>query len=113
MGSLKKKFGKRLKELRKSKGLIQEKLAELISIEPPNISKIESGTHFPLPENIEKIAQVLNISVKDLFDFEHFDENAILLEKIITFLKKAETRDLEFVYKIIMNLESYKQNKKK
>ena len=78
MTSLKRKFGKRLKELRKSKGLIQEQLAELINIEPPNISRIESGTHFPQPENIEKIAQVLNISVKELFDFEHFDEKTIL-----------------------------------
>lgn len=112
MTSLKRKFGKRLKELRKSKGLIQEQLAELVNIEPPNISKIESGTHFPQPENIEKIAQVLNISVKELFDFEHFDEKTILLNKINAFLNGAEVRDLEFFYKIITGMQTYKQAKK-
>ena len=44
-----------IKELRKLKGLTQEQIAELINIEPPNISKIESGTHFPQPENIDPI----------------------------------------------------------
>ncbi len=44
MSSLKEKFGKRIKELRKAKGFTQEEIAELVNIEPPNISKIESGT---------------------------------------------------------------------
>ena len=34
MLSLKQKFGKRVKELRKSKGITQEQIAELINIEP-------------------------------------------------------------------------------
>ena len=113
MSSLRKKFGKRIKELRKLKGLTQEQIAELINIEPPNISKIESGTHFPQPENIEKIAKVLELNIKELFDFEHFNEKPILLGKINAFLNNAEIRDLEFIYKLIISLESYKQYKKR
>ncbi len=112
MSSLKEKFGKRIKELRKAKGYTQEEIAELVNIEPPNISKIESGTHFPQPENLEKFAHSLNVSIKDLFDFEHFDTKTILLNKINNFLNETETRDLEFIYKIITSLETYKQAKK-
>ena len=71
MSAFKKQFGKRIKEIRKNKGLTQEQIAEKIGIEPPNVSKLESGMHFPLPENIEKIAKALNVDVKELFDFEH------------------------------------------
>ena len=39
MSSLKDKFGKRVKEIRKGKGITQEQLAESVNIEPPNISK--------------------------------------------------------------------------
>ena len=31
----------RVREIRKSKGLTQEQIAELINIEPPNVSKME------------------------------------------------------------------------
>ena len=110
MTSFKEKFGKRVREIRKQKGFTQEQIAEKIGIEPPNISKLENGAHFPLPENIEKLAKALNVDAKDLFDFEHFDEKAILNKKIKTFLDNAEKKDLEFLYKTIINLGQYKNN---
>ena len=54
MKNLKEKFGKRMKEMRKAKKLTQEHLAELVGIEPQNLSKIECGMHFPQPDKIEK-----------------------------------------------------------
>jgi len=109
MSNLKKKFGKRVKELRKSRGYTQEKVAELINLEPPNISKMESGTHFPLPENIEKLANALNVEVKDLFDYEHFQLKHTLVSKINDFLDAAELKDVEFVYKFTTGLKQYKK----
>ncbi len=52
------------------------------------------------------------MSIKDLFDFEHIDNKTILLNKINAFLNETETRDLEFIYKMITGLETYKQAKK-
>ena len=63
MDSFKKKFGKRVKELRKKEGLTQEQVAEIVNIEPPNISKMENGLHFPQPENIEKLSKALSIEI--------------------------------------------------
>ena len=86
MKSLKYKFGKRVRELRKSRGITQEQIAELINIEPPNVSKMENGMHFPQPDKIEKIAKALNVEIYDLFDFEHHNDRIELLNKISIFI---------------------------
>ena len=108
MAHLKSKFGQRVKELRKSKGLTQEQLAELINIEPPNVSKMESGLHFPQPEKIEKIANALGMDIKDLFDFEHFQKKEDLIHYINQTIKDFDLKTIELVYKFIYNLKLYK-----
>ena len=110
MTSFKEKFGKRIREIRKEKGFTQEQIAEKIGIEPPNISKLENGAHFPLPENIEKLAKALNVDIKDLFDFGHFDEKTLLAKKIKEFIANADKKDIEFLYKTTINLSQYKNN---
>ena len=50
----KKLLGKRIKELRKYRNFTQEKLAELIDIEPCSLSAIEIGRHFPLYRHSKK-----------------------------------------------------------
>lgn len=108
MSSLKIKFGKRVRELRRSKGITQEQMAETINIEPPNISKMENGLHFPQPDKIEKIANALDVSVQDLFDFEHIKKKQELIKYIESTIKNLDTKDLEFIYKFIYNLKLYK-----
>ena len=108
MTSLKQKFGKRVRELRKSKGLTQEQIAEIINIEPPNVSKMENGLHFPQPDKIEKIAKALNVDVHELFDFEHIQKKQDLVKYIKASLDNFDTKTLELVYKFIYNLKLYK-----
>lgn len=108
MSSLKIKFGKRVRELRRSKGITQEQMAEIINIEPPNVSKMENGLHFPQPDKIEKIANALEVSVQDLFDFEHIKKKQELIKYIESTIKNLDTKDLEFIYKFIYNLKLYK-----
>ena len=64
-------LGKRFREIRKSFGYTQEKMAEIAGIEPQSISKIESGKNFPLLSNLEKIAVKLNIELEEFFNYEH------------------------------------------
>lgn len=52
MTDIKELTGKRIKELRLKKGLKQSELAELVSLEPRSISRIESGHHFPKDEHL-------------------------------------------------------------
>lgn len=107
MDSLKNKFGKRIKELRKAMGYTQEELAERIGIEPTNLSKIENGLHFPQSEKLEKLARLFNIKIMELFNFEHFQNKESLLKEIESFLESADIKQVEFVYKFIKNLENY------
>ncbi len=108
MNNLKVKFGKRLKELRKSCKMTQEELAELVSIEPPNLSKIECGTHFPQPEKIEKIASSLGVSISDLFEFEHLKDKQFLIKEIISNLNDFEPQKVALVHKFVTDIKQYK-----
>ncbi|MBR9861575.1 helix-turn-helix transcriptional regulator [bacterium] len=63
-----KKFGKRLKELRISKGYTQEKLAFSIGIEISQISRIERGVSNPSISTIKAVAEQLSLSLPELFE---------------------------------------------
>ncbi len=64
------KLGKRIREIRKNNGLTQERLAELTELDRTTISRIESGLQQTEIYHVYRIAHVLNIKIKDLFDFD-------------------------------------------
>jgi transcriptional regulator with XRE-family HTH domain len=69
MGKLKANFGQRLQALRLNAGITQAQLAEKTGLTVESISNMERGLFGPKFENLEKIAAVLKVPVKDLFDF--------------------------------------------
>lgn len=108
MAALSKLVGKRIKQIRESKNIKQNKLAELINVEPTNMSKIEKGVHLPKEETINKLTNALGCSVKDLFDFEHIKSREELLACINEILDNSKTEELEFFFRI---MRSYKELK--
>lgn len=56
------KFNEKLQQLRKSKNLSQEQLAELLSVSRQAISKWELGTTTPELEKVIKISQIFSVS---------------------------------------------------
>jgi transcriptional regulator with XRE-family HTH domain len=92
-------LGKRLKELIKQKCISQEKLAEMVEIEPTALSNIVTGRNYPLFTTLEKILKVLDVSFADVFKFEHHQENEVLIEQIVELLKNNPDRMKDF-YKI-------------
>lgn len=99
----KKLLGQRLRELRKRKGINQEKLAELISVEPATISNIENGKNYPSMINLESILCVLESSFLDVFDFEHKKTPENLIDEINIILKNNPDKIVDF-YKILIAL---------
>lgn len=97
---LKKDIGRRIKEIRKKRGLSQEKLSELVDIEQNTLSYIETGINFCTAETLEKIITALEIEPKELFDFGHFKNNSELLEEINCILNKNPEKIPE-IYKIL------------
>lgn len=104
MSDLKKLLGRRIQELRKARKIKQEELAEFIGIAPRNMSNIETGRSFPSPENLEKISSVLKLKIKDLFDFDHQQDDTDLYDEIVSRIKPVTRERLQDFYKIIRSL---------
>ena len=64
-----KSIGKRIKFLRENSGLTQEKLAEKTGLSLDFIGKIEVNINEPGLRSLIKIANALDVHVKELFDF--------------------------------------------
>ena len=99
----KKLLGKRLKELIKRKGLSQEKLSEMINIEPTALSNIVTGRNYPLLGTLDKLIGVLGVSYLDVFDFEHHQNEKDLQEKIVRIMEKYPEK-ISDLYKIAVAL---------
>lgn len=61
------KFGARIRELRKAKGLSQEDFADLCAFDRTYVSGIERGTRNPTLKALEVLANALDVSIEDLF----------------------------------------------
>jgi len=61
---LRAQFGKRLKQLRVLKGLTQEELAEAVGVSTDFISLVERGKRAPSFENLERLAEGLEVGYK-------------------------------------------------
>ncbi len=66
---LRKKFGKRLRYLRRDRDITQEQLSELTDISVHFISRLETGQSSPSLETIVKLAKALDVEVAELFKF--------------------------------------------
>jgi transcriptional regulator with XRE-family HTH domain len=60
------KFGSRVREARKAKGLSQEAFADLCSLDRTYISGIERGNRNVALRNIAVIAKALGLTISDL-----------------------------------------------
>ena len=69
MNDLKQRFGKRLRQLRRERGLTQEQLAEASDLSVDFVSLLERGVNAPSFETLEVLATVLDVPVRDLFYF--------------------------------------------
>ena len=56
-------FGQRLKELRKSKRLTQQQLADIFFLNKSSISRYENDSQLPENEQLQKLADYFNVSI--------------------------------------------------
>lgn len=73
-------FHEKLQELRKSRGLTQEELAEALFVSRTAISKWESGESLPDIERCKRLADVFGVSMDDLVNYEKTDRENLGLE---------------------------------
>jgi transcriptional regulator with XRE-family HTH domain len=60
-----------LRNLRRSAGLSQTELGEMVGVGQDAISNYERGTRFPTPKHLRAVAEALGCSIPDLFREQH------------------------------------------
>ena len=107
MTNFKHGLGSNLKLIRKSKEITQEDLAGIIGIHSRQLSKIETGEHFPSCKTLEKICIALDVTPKDLFDFEFLvSENEGVMtgtDNIATFQVRKIGKENDNIYELFPN----------
>ena len=71
-------FNEKIQELRKSKGLTQEELAEALYVSRTAISKWESGRGYPSIDSLKEIAKYFSVTIDELLST---DEVLTIAEK--------------------------------
>jgi transcriptional regulator with XRE-family HTH domain len=67
MSDIKKRFGKRLRKLRRDRDLTQDQLADLVGVSLNFIGQLERGESAPSFETMQKMAEVLEVDISELF----------------------------------------------
>ena len=96
-------FAFNLKHIRQNKGLTQEQLGKLMGKDYSTIGKWENGSRSPIMEDLIKLADVLNVDVKELLDKKYdekensFDELDILFSKHKDILTDEDKEYMKFI----------------
>lgn len=105
MAALRKLFGARVRELRKSRGMTQTELAAGVGMDYRYVGAIERGEVNITSDNIEKIAMGFGIPVYQLFLFsekeQQKDEAVISEEQIRGMLAAASPEVKEALVRIM------------
>lgn len=83
------------------RGFTQAQLSEMLGIEEMSVSRIETGTRFTRVENIDKIVEILQCDLQELFRPEQEKTEAELKKEIRAKLAKAKLKDLKYFNKMI------------
>ncbi|MEE4577654.1 helix-turn-helix transcriptional regulator [Paenibacillus polymyxa] len=108
MSELLELVGTRIRDIRKSKGLSQEALAEQAGFNSSYIGFIERAERNISLKNLEKIAKALNVSVYQLLTYvkenDELTEEDSSIKSILTLLRTRETKDTELALKILTDI---------
>lgn len=117
-------LGKKIKELRKRKGLSQEELAEKSSLSLRTIQRIESSETEPRGDTLKRLSQALNVSPDELLDWVEAEDRgylallylsplslffhpllAIILPLILWIFKRDKVKGVDNAGKAILNFQ--------
>ncbi|MCM1264743.1 MAG: helix-turn-helix domain-containing protein [Candidatus Gastranaerophilales bacterium] len=96
-------FGRKLQQIRKSKGLTQEKLAELAGVHEKHISKLELGTYKPSFNTLSKVLSALDLNIEEVglnLEKVSANDNPFYI-KSMQILSNATEQELEFYYGLL------------
>ena len=85
-------FAERLKEIRMSKDLSQQQLADMVFVDRSSVARWESGTRMPDAVMIARLSKCLDVDVSELLNGTEEDSDLVVIlvdnEKIIAYLSR-------------------------
>lgn len=98
-----KKIGARIKVIRNSIGLTQEKLAEKCELNSKYLSRIERGLENPTLKTLINISEKLDVNLDDIFSQLEIEDPDPEKRKslIISLLDQADPEQLKLAYRIL------------
>lgn len=112
MDKINKKIGKQIQKYRRLRGLTQQDFAKEIGVTEKQISKIETGVHYPKFCNFIKMLDVLGIEMKD-FDTKVEVKDNSTKSSIIKIINRASEEELMCYSSIIKNIHKMYNKKRK
>jgi len=104
-------FGKRLREIRRTKGVTQYQLADLMNISQRMIAHYETQSKRPPLDKIKSFAGALNVSIEELTGSEKISDKQLKQEEIsysimkrVKVIEKLPLRDQRAIFRLINSL---------
>ena len=104
--SIKKELGKKIKNLRISKGYTQEKLSEMAEISQRALSSIEIGENFVTAGTFDKLSKALGVTSEELFATDDVKDPVELIKLINANIAKINdnSEKLSIIYNLTKSL---------
>lgn len=97
-------LGKKIKEIRKNRGLTQDFLAEKVGIDAKHLSRIECGKSSLSLNLLYKICDALCVEPATIFDISQTKNKQQLIEAINLILEQSSEEKIRKLYKILINI---------
>lgn len=98
-------IGRKLRELRVSKGLTQEYIANKANVNTSHISNIENNRVKISLTTLIYVCNALNTTIDYILNDEYIDSLSVLDQNILKELKKCDKKTKEQILKIIQILQ--------
>lgn len=97
-------LGKKLKQIRISRGISQEQLSEMIYLSPRQMSIIETGNSYPSLDTFIRIAEKLEFDINEFFNID-IKKDDLLRENVVEQIKSIDSKHLNLISEIITAIE--------
>src|SRR5690625_3462369 len=108
---LKKEIGKKIRFLRRKKGLTQKELGAKIGVENNTVSAYERGAASLSQDMLFKISRTLGVTVDDLFPEKENTTNE--LDRALQMAKDLDIKKMEFLNKLNEKTLSLEEDERK
>lgn len=103
---IREQLGRRIRDLRRKRGLTQERLAEAASVDVKYLGNIERGKENPTIGTLEKLANTLSVKVHQILDCEHEVTGKQVLQRRITqMLRECNERELQIILRLVRSIK--------